>query len=215
MNVLRIILTFVLILYLSIYQFKYWMFFLGALIPYYVITQILLADLKHNTPKRKAFICMWSSPSDPQIYGTQNLNINNLQTWLNDYSHKHGTQIGITIFFMKVFAELFAKFPNTNGNIIFGKFVPKNSVDISVMVATDGGKETDLITIKNCNHMSLEEISKKVNEEKQVIINKSDIANNRKLLIAKYLPTFILSPFVRIMSYLSICGLDLSWFGVI
>jgi uncharacterized protein YneF (UPF0154 family) len=188
MNALRIILTLVLIVYLFLYDLSYLKFFFSIAIPYYLITQ-MLANPKLNSPKMKAFISMWTHPSDPQIYGTMKMNITRATEYLKEYSQKTGVKVGFTVYMTKVFSKMLEKYPQINGNVIFGKFVPKSTIDISVMVSTEGGVETDMITVKNCDKLSLEEISKKLQEKKQAYDNNLDKTHNRRLFVAKFLPT--------------------------
>jgi hypothetical protein len=189
MNALRIILTLVIILYLTIYHFWYWKYFLAAVIPYYLITQVLMTDWKLNSPKKKGFISMWGHPADPQIYGSMKLDLTKVKEYLKNYSDQVGRKIGFTVFLVKVMSKMLEVFSQVNGNVIFGKFVEKKEVDISVMVSLQGGNEFDLITIKNCNNLTLEEIAKKIQEKNDSFENGSDKGHRRRLFIAKMLPT--------------------------
>ena len=54
MDTLTVLLIFVTSLYLLIYQTSFWKYYLGILIPYYVITQIILCDFKTNTSKKNS-----------------------------------------------------------------------------------------------------------------------------------------------------------------
>lgn len=189
MNALRILLLATLILYLTIYHITYWKYFFSFLIPYYIVTQLLLSDPKHNTPKKKALISLWSSPGDPQIYGTIPFNITSLDKYLKEYSDKIGKKIGITIYFIKMMGVILEKYPQINGNVIFGKFVPKSTCDVSLMVAVHDKVETELITVKNANKLSLSEIAQKVSEKIDAIEKHTDKSHNKRLLAAKLLPT--------------------------
>jgi len=189
MNALRILLTFALILYLTFYQFQFWKYFFLVVIPYYIITQVLMVDQSLNTPKKKSFIGMWSHPSDPQIYGTMKLNLNKVTEFLRQYSMKVEDKIGFTVFLVKLMGKIFEKYSQINGHVIFGRFIPKNSVDVSLMEGLEGGLETEMITVKGCEKLSLEEISKKIKEKEQALKDKTDKAHNTRLFFAKLLPT--------------------------
>jgi hypothetical protein len=173
----------------TLYQPRFWKYYFAILIPYYVITQILLADSKINSPKTKGFISMWTHPYDSQIYGAMKLNLTRLEQFLKEYSQSHGVKIGYTVFMMKLAAMIYSKFPQVNGNVIFGKFVSKPTIDISCMVATEGGTETDMITVKNCDKLSMEEITKKISDKKEAIEKKLEKAYNNRMFMAKILPT--------------------------
>lgn len=214
MNALSILLFVVTVIYLAIYQSNYWKYFFGILIPYYFITQILLCDFKTNTSKKKFFISSWTHPFDSQIYASDKIDIMNLRSFLDKYNKEHNTKIGITVFIMKMLGNLFQKYPKLNGNVLFGLFIKKPQIDISCMITTNNGLDTQTITIKDTDKLSLEELSNKVNEKKQLIEKNLDINVNRKKFCCSFIPSFMLAPFLRIMSYLSACGVNLSWLGL-
>ena len=65
---------------------------------------------------------------------------------------------------MKLLANLFVKYPDLNGNIIFGDVLKKKRIDVSVTVTSDKGKNTEVITIQDANNLSLEIIKKQIDE---------------------------------------------------
>jgi len=121
MNALKILFIIAFVLYTLIFETAFWGYFLSFLIPYYLVTQILLFNDQTNTLKKKALISMWCSPYDPQILGTMSFNLNKLKSFLEEYSKKVGYKVGITCFYTKLAGVILQKFPQINGNIVFGK----------------------------------------------------------------------------------------------
>jgi hypothetical protein len=115
---------------------------------------------------------------------------------------------------MKLLANLFVKYPDLNGNIIFGDVLKKDRIDVSVTVCTDGGQNNEVITIQNANNLSLEIIKKKVDEHIEAINNGFDVNLGMKKFFINLLATFILGPFLRIISVLSASGVNLSILGL-
>jgi hypothetical protein len=115
---------------------------------------------------------------------------------------------------MKLLANLFVKYPDLNGNIIFGDVLKKDRIDVSVTVCTDGGQNNEVITIQNANNLSLETIKKKVDEHIEAINNGFDVNLGMKKFFINLLATFILGPFLRIISVLSASGVNLSILGL-
>ena len=182
------------------------------LIPYYLITQIFFGDMKLNSSKKKFFMSSWYHPFDSQIYCSSKVDMTKMYEYLNKYNKEHNCKIGPTIFLLKLVGNLFNKYPKLNGNILFGLFIKKTRIDVSVTVSTDYGKNNEVITIKDADKLSLEEISNKVNQRRENIEHGIDVG--RKRFFMNLLPSFLLSPFLRIISYLSACGLNLSWLGL-
>ena len=214
MDALTVLLIFVTSIYLLLYQTAFWKYYFGILIPYYVITQLIFCDFKTNTSKKKFFMSTWTHPFDSQIYCESKVDMTNMYNYLEKYNKEHNCKIGPTIFMLKLVGNLFNKYPKLNGNVLFGLFVKKTRIDVSVTVSTDHGKNNEVITIKDADKLSLEDISEKVNKRIENIERGIDINVGRKRFFMNLLPTFLLSPFLRIISYLSACGMNLSWLGL-
>jgi hypothetical protein len=188
MNTSLVLLIICIIVYLAKYQTGFYYYFFILLIPYYIITQFILADKKLITPKKKGFISMWTHPYDPQIYGNVKLNITKLEPLLAQYSKKVGVEIGFTEFFLKVSGDMVAKFPFLNGNILFGRFLTRPTVDISLQLPIDGGRGMEIVTLRNIDMMSLVDVKKHIDEVKESIMLKRDRNYNRRVLLATIFP---------------------------
>lgn len=189
MNALRIILLIILVIYLTFVHPKFLFHFFAIFVPYIIITQYLLFNSPLNTGKTKVFISSWSHAYDPQIYGTSKMKSTKVNKFCEEYSKSKGVKVGLTTFLIKLAGVILKKFPEINGNIIFGRYIPKENADVCCLVSTEKGEESDILTIRNADQLSLEEISKKVAEKKKMIENKTDPDYNRRLLIAKFMPT--------------------------
>lgn len=214
MHALFVLLILATIIYLLIYQPNFYKFYFGMLIPYYIITQLFFCDSKINSSKKKFFISSWYHPFDSQIYCSSTVDVTKLLNFIKDYNQEHSTNIGITIFIMKLLANLFVKYPDLNGNIIFGNVLKKDRIDVSVTVNSDGGQNTEVITIQEANNLSLEVIKKQVDERYDCINQGFDVNLGMKKFFTNLLATFILGPFLRIIAILSASGINLSFLGL-
>ena len=214
MNSLFVLLIVTTIFYMLIYQPGFYRYFFGLLIPYYLISQIFFGDMKLNTSKKKFFMSSWYHPFDSQLYCTSTVDITKLLEFIKQYNKEHSTNIGITIFIMKLLANLFVKYPDLNGNIIFGDVLKKDRIDVSVTVTSDTGHNTEVITIQDANNLSLEIIKKQIDEHLEKMYHGLDVNLGRKKFFLNLLPTFILGPFLRIISILSASGINLSYLGL-
>ena len=214
MNTLSVLLIVATIFYMLIYQPGFYKYFFGMLIPYYLISQIFFGDMKLNSPKKKFFMSSWYHPFDSQIYCKCTVDITKLLEFIKEYNEEHSTNIGLTIYIMKLLANLFVKYPDLNGNIIFGDVLKKDRIDVSVTVSSDGGHNAEVITIQDANNLSLEIIKKQIDEHLEAINHGFDVNLGRKKFFLNLLPTFILTPFLRIISILSASGINLSYLGL-
>ena len=214
MNALFVLLFVVTVFYMILYQPGFYKYFFGILIPYYLFSQIIFADFKLNSSKKKFFMSSWYHPFDSQIYCSSTVDVTNLLEFIKKYNKEHSTKIGITIYIMKLLANLFVKYPDLNGNIIFGDVLKKDRIDVSVTISSNGGNDTEIITIQDADNLSLEIIKKKIEEQLELIKHGLDVNLGRKKFFLNLLPTFILGPFLRIISILSASGVNLSILGL-
>ena len=214
MHALFVLLIIATNIYMVLYQPMFYKFYFGILIPYYIISQLFFGDMKLNSSKKKFFMSSWYHPFDSQIYCSSTVDVTKLLNFISSYNKEHSTNIGITIFIMKLLANLFVKYPDLNGNIIFGDVLKKNRIDVSVTVNNDDGKNTEVITIQDANNLSLEIIKKQVDEHYEAIKNGFDVNLGMKKFFTNLLATFILGPFLRILSILSASGINLSLLGL-
>ena len=214
MNAITIILFIATIIYMLIYQPNFYKYYFAVLIPYYIITELFFNDRKLNSSKKKFFISQWYHPYDSQIYCSSTVDVTNLLSFIKEYNEEHETKIGITVFLMKLLANLFVKYPDLNGNIIFGDVYKKNQIDVSVTVPIDNGVNTEVITIQNANNLSLENIKQKIEEQYELMNLGVDINLGLQKFFMNLLPTFILQPMFRLISILSASGWNLTLFGL-
>ena len=214
MNALTILLFIATILYMLIYQPGFYKYYFSILIPYYIISQMFFGDRKLNTSKKKFFMSSWDHPYDSQIYCSCTVDVTKLLQFLKTYNEEHSTKIGITIFLMKLLANLFVKYPDLNGNIIFGDVLKKDRIDVSVAVSIDNGLNSEVITIQGADKLELEVIKQKVDEQFELIQLGVDVNIGLQKFFVNLLPTFILQPFFRLISILSASGYDFTLFGL-
>jgi hypothetical protein len=214
MNALTILLFIATILYMLVYQPGFYKYFFAILIPYYIFSQLFFDDSKINSKKKKFFISSWYHPYDSQIYCSSTVDVTKLLSFIKQYNEEHSTKIGITVFLMKLLANIFVKYPDLNGNIIFGNILKRNRIDISVTVRIDNGLNTEVITIQDANNLSLEIIKQKIDQQLEIIKLGLDVNLGLQKFFINLFPTFILQPLFRLLSILSATGRNLTIFGL-
>ncbi len=214
MNALTILLFIATILYMLMYQPGFYKYYFGVLISYFLFSQIFFGDSKTNSSKKKFFMSQWYHPYDSQIYCSSTVDVTKLLSFLKKYNEEHSTKIGITIFLMKLLANLFVKYPDLNGNIIFGDVLKKKRIDVSVTVRIDNGLNTEVITIQDANNLSLEIIKQKIDLQLELFKLGLDVNLGLQKFFIYLFPTFILQPLFRLLSILSASGLNLTLFGL-
>ena len=97
---------------------------------------------------------------------------------------------------MKLLANLFEKYPDLNGNIIFGDVYQKHQIDASITVCIDNGLNTEVITIQDANKLSLEIIKEKIEKQLEVMRLEVDINLGLQEFFVNLLPIFYFATFI-------------------
>lgn len=171
---------------------------------------------KFNTTRKKVGIVTWSQPSSPEIYGHIKIRFSKALAFiqkLNSTSNVHFTPTHLVV---KALGDAIAKYPNLNCRIVFGQFVPYDGVDISCLVALDGGSDLTMACYRKVDQKSLYQIA----EEASKLVNSSRTGERRKQhgktnLPFKLLPTCLGGILGEIGSWISISlGLNLPFLGL-
>ena len=155
MNTLRILALLILIIYLSFTHPKFLIYFFSIFLPYLIVTNYILPGSKFNSNKIKFFLSSWSYPYDPSIYGTAKVNSTKVKKLCEDFSKKENIKIGLTTFFLKLGGVILKKFPEVNGNLIFGRFIPRDFCDVCCLISSEKTGESDLLNIHNADKITL------------------------------------------------------------
>jgi pyruvate/2-oxoglutarate dehydrogenase complex dihydrolipoamide acyltransferase (E2) component len=134
---------------------------------------------KPKTPSgfRRLALGSWASPQDPTIYGILELNVEKALSYIESQAATSSERITITHFVGKVFATVLEKFPELNSELRFGKFYPRNTIDLSFQVAIEkenGHHDLSAGFVGEANHKSISEIAKSLNHDARVIRAKND-----------------------------------------
>lgn len=129
----------------------YWFLSFVAL---YVLISVLYPGAKSLSTRRKFALSNWSPPSDGVIYNNISLRVDKVLSFIESCpKEKRPT---ITHFVIKACGEVLKENPDLNGKLIFGKFVPYKTCDVSCLVNIDGGEDVGQMLIKDVPNQSVE-----------------------------------------------------------
>ncbi len=86
-------------------------------------------------------------------------------------------------------AIILKRHPEVYGFIRFGRYVPKDNVDICCLVQVGDGKELANTTIKSCENKSFSEISKELKTSVALLRERKNKAQLKKMNLLYLLPT--------------------------
>lgn len=155
------------------------------------------------TTRRKLAISSWSAPKEGNIYGKLTINIEPALAYAKERSNAGSEKITITHLVGKAVGMVLAGMPDINGQIVFGRYHPHKSVDISFLVQIDHGRDLAKVKIEQINKKSLEQIANELRIGAKRLRRGQDQEFNKSTRMLKVLPTWLVRPMVHIIGYLT------------
>ena len=181
---------------------------------YYFITRKNVLNQKNINVSNKINRSIWSNIHEPDTYISVKLDITKIIPYLKKKSEEIKENITPTIFTIKLMAIILKKYPEVYGYIKFGRYEPKNGIDICCIVQVGEGSELANCTIKNCETKNFKEITKELNDSVKILRARKNKDQNIKMTMFKFVPTFLTGPIVQIVSYLSSIGIKVKAIGL-
>ena len=201
-------------LYSFFNNFRFWIIYTTFILIYYFI--IKKSQRIEKTINISSIInrTIWSNTHEPDSYTTVNLDITKIIPYLKKKSEEIKVNITPTIFTIKLMSILLMKYPEINGFIKFGRYEPKDTIDICCIVQVGEGKELANHTINSCEKKSFKEISKNLTDNVKLLRERKNKDQNTKMNMYKFVPTFLTGPITQIVGYLSSIGFKVRTIGL-
>ena len=204
-------------LYSFFNNFKFWLIYVILLIIYYIFTQqTFFHSIKCNIGKKICYSA-WTNPYDPQIYTMIKLDITKIMPYLEKKSEELkelNEHYKVTTFTIKLLSLILKRYPAVSGYIKFGRYEPKEGIDICCLVNVGKGQELANTTIKNCEEKTLKEIHIELNQSATLLKERKNKDQNKKMNLYRLIPTFIMGPMTQIFSYISSIGIQVKTLGL-
>ena len=176
-------------LYAFFNNFSFWIIYISLVFSYYYITQVQLGSQIKEFLRRKVSIATWSTPLDPQTYTALKLDVTKIDPYIEKKSKELNEKITLTTFAIKLMAIILKKHPEVYGFIKFGRYVPKDGVDVCCLVEVGDGHELANTTIKNCEMKNFVEISNELRANVSLLKERKNKDQVKKMNIMQLLPT--------------------------
>lgn len=153
--------------------------------------------------RRKLAIATWGSPNDPNIYGKLTVDAAPALAYLERLRAETGEKASITHLVGRAVALALAKTPTLNGRIVFGKYRPHDTVDISFLVALEEGKDLAKAKIEHADQKSTADIARELRERAEKLRKREDADFEKSKGLLRLLPTWLLRPMVWTIGWLT------------
>ncbi len=158
----------------------------------------------------------WRTPQDPSVYAALDVPMRPALAYLDAIRHETGVHATVTHLVARGVALAIRQYPQLNGIVARGRIMLRESVDIFLQVATEGGADLSGIKIAHADEKSVLEIAREMEARVERLRARRDKQVERTKSILDRLPLSVLGPFIRTMAYLTYdLDIDLTRIGVV
>lgn len=156
----------------------------------------------------------WGWPNDPQILGRLEVDAQPILDAIDTVRDKTGAKVTVTHVVVRALAYALAEAPEINTKLAFGRFVPRDSVDVFVIVSTGAGSDLSGVKIVGADKKSIVEVAAKTERGAGgARAGRSELERAKHLM--QVLPVSALHVALRFVSFLTTdLGLDLKRIGL-
>ena len=182
---------FILALFIEDYIFregKYWKMYLYA-IGLYTLFYTFQHRSTFHSPNKKFNMAGYNQSFDPTIYAKVKFDLTKAREFMAKKEKETGKKISITLFWIKVVAEVFNNLPECNEIIRFGLKAKRTDVDMGILVNVGDGKDLANMTMRNIPNRTFAELSDELYREADVFKKEKNEEYNKTKSLIRILPT--------------------------
>jgi len=170
---------------------------------------------KKNSTRRKLAIATWSSPREGNIYGKLTVDVSKALDYIEAVRKRSGAKVTLTHLTGVAVARAMAKAPGLNGYIKLGRYIEHDTVDVSFLVALDGGNDLGKALVKDAAEMSAVDIAESLKQQALRLREGKDDDFEKSKGLLRALPTWLIRPLLWLTGWLSASlGLSIPSLGV-
>ncbi|MBZ0121496.1 MAG: 2-oxo acid dehydrogenase subunit E2 [Sandaracinaceae bacterium] len=158
----------------------------------------------------------WRRPNDPTIYGATEIDMTRSLELIERKRAEWDLRLTVTHLVTKALALAIARHPRTNVKVRFwGKLEQRDSVDIIVLIAGEGGRDLSAHRIAGADKIPLRELASQVIAASDRIRKDEDPQFRESRDLVQRLPWWVMRPFLGLASLcMNELHLDLSKLGL-
>jgi pyruvate/2-oxoglutarate dehydrogenase complex dihydrolipoamide acyltransferase (E2) component len=165
---------------------------------------------------RRLAVHTWRPPQDPSVYAVLEVPMRSSLAYLEQLRQETGVRVTVTHLVVRAVALAIKQYPQLNGIVARGRIALRDTVDIFLQVATDGGTDLSGFKIGRADEKTVLEIAQETEVRAERLRQRRDRQVERTKSMLDRIPLRLLGPVMRTISYLTYdLDLDLSGFGVV
>ncbi|MES2504671.1 MAG: 2-oxo acid dehydrogenase subunit E2 [Myxococcota bacterium] len=167
------------------------------------------------TARRKLAIATWASPKEGNIYGKMTIDMTNALGYMKELNETASEKVTITHLVGRAAGLALKAAPDLNGRIVFGRYIPHETVDLAFLIAIPNGYDLGKFKVCNIDQKSPQEIAHELKAAALKLRTGKDAEFKKSQGLIKALPTFIIRPLLRLTGYVTgALGLNVKALGL-
>lgn len=156
-----------------------------------------------NPTRRKLAIATWAAPAEGNILGKLTVDIEEGEAFLAHIRETTGEKVTHTHLVGQAVAKALAAAPGLNGRILWGKYIPHDTVDITYLVALEDGGDLAKAKIERADQRGIADVARELRERAGRLRGGKDPDFEKSKGALKLLPSWVLRPLVWLTGWLS------------
>jgi len=186
----------------------------GCALAYTLLSSTVASGAPPMSTRRKLMAASWSPPSEGTVFGVLNVNAEALMKYIAKLAAK-GEKVSVTTCVIKAIGLGLRDAPGINCRLVFGRFIPRSSIDVSCLVSVDGGSDLAQAKVGNADCKSLQDISGELKAKADKLRKHMDKDFEASKPLMSKLPVWVLRPIVYVVGFLAgALGLNIPALGV-
>jgi pyruvate/2-oxoglutarate dehydrogenase complex dihydrolipoamide acyltransferase (E2) component len=158
----------------------------------------------------------WPPPRDPSVYAALDIPMRSALAYVERLREGTGVKVTVTHLVARGVALALRQYPGLNGIVSRGRVMLRDTVDIFLQVAIEGGRELSGIKIARADEKSVVDIAREMEARVERLRQRQDRQVERTKSMLDRLPIPVLGPMMRAISFLTYdLDLDLTRLGVV
>jgi pyruvate/2-oxoglutarate dehydrogenase complex dihydrolipoamide acyltransferase (E2) component len=158
----------------------------------------------------------WRPPQDPTVYAGLEVPMRSALAYIEAVRAQMGARVTVTHLVVRAIALAIRRYPQLNGIVARGQIMLRDTIDVFLQVATEGGTDLSGIKIARADQKTVLEIARETEERVERLRQRRDKQVERTKSLLDRVPVRFLGPLMRSFAYLIYdLDLDLSRLGVV
>ncbi len=163
---------------------------------------------------RRIAAATWRAPDNPQYYGAVDVDAAPLLAFL-DRARVAGREVTVTHLLGRAVEYSFGLHPEANFRLIWGRAVPRRSVDVLIVAAIEGGRTLSGVRIDHVDRRSVFDVGEEIERRVEELRAGEERILKRGTTVADWLPWPALRLALRFLPWLAgEAGVDLRALGM-